>query len=223
VKVVLFGATGMVGQGVLRECLLAPDVERVLAVVRSASGQAKGNPHAKLAELVHRDFTDFSTVAGELTGWDACLYCLGVTSAGASEADYRRVTHDFALAAARTLSDRNPGMTFVFVSGAGTDPASKTMWARVKGETEDAIRRLPFRAAYAVRPAFIQPLHGIRSRTASYRVFYALTAPLYPLLRKVAPRWVTTTERLGRAMLELVRKGFDRPVLENADLDALGA
>jgi uncharacterized protein YbjT (DUF2867 family) len=219
VKVVLFGATGMVGQGALRECLLAPDVERVLAVVRSPSG----NGHLKLAELVHRDFTDFSTVAGELTGWDACLYCLGVTSAGASEVDYRRVTHDFALAAARTLADRNPEMTFVFVSGAGTDRASRTMWARVKGETEDAILRLPFRAAYIVRPAFIQPLHGIRSRTASYRVFYTLAAPIYPLLQRIAPGWVTTTERLGRAMLELVRKGFDRPVLENADVNSLGA
>src|SRR5579864_7886858 len=146
-KAILFGATGMVGKSVLRECLNDPDVERVLAVGRRASGET----HDKLRELVHADLTDYSAVADQLAGYDACFFCLGVSSAGMSEADYRRVTYDIAVAAARALVDRNPGMTFIFVSGAGTDSTGKSgsMWARVKGETENAILALPFKGKYA--------------------------------------------------------------------------
>lgn len=215
-KVVLFGATGMVGQAALRECLRDDGVERVLAIGRRESGQK----HEKLRELVLTDLTDYSGVRAELSGYDACFFCLGVTSTGISEAEYRRVTHDIAVAAARALVDANPGMTFIFVSAAGTDAASRTMWARVKGETENAILAMPFKKKFAFRPALIRPMHGIKSRTTSYRVFYAITAPVFPLLKAAFPRQVTTTERVGRAMLNVARRGAPKAILENADIDA---
>jgi uncharacterized protein YbjT (DUF2867 family) len=216
-KVVLFGASGMVGQGVLRECLLDPRVERVLSVGRSATGQQ----HPKLRELVHADFLDFSAIENDLAGYDACFFCLGVSSAGMSEADYRRVTYDFTLAAAQTLARLNPNMTFIYVSGAGTDSTERgrTMWARVKGATENALLRLPLKA-FMFRPALIQPMHGIRSKTTSYRVFYALTAPLLPLLKRL-PRYVTTTEQIGRAMIAIAEHGAPSPILESADINAI--
>jgi uncharacterized protein YbjT (DUF2867 family) len=219
-KVVLFGATGMVGQGALRECLLDPGVERVLAVVRTPSGRQ----HEKLRELVLRDFTDFSAVEGELVGYDACFFCLGVTSAGLSEDAYRRVTYDIAMAAARTLAHLDPGMTFIFVSGAGADSTGRgrVIWARVKGQTENAVLELPLRAAYVFRPAFIQPLHGITSRTKLYRIAYTVMAPLYPALKALAPAHVTTTERIGRAMIRVARQGASKRVLESRDIDLLG-
>lgn len=218
-KVILFGATGMVGQGALRECLLDPGVERVLTVGRGATGQQ----HEKLRELVHKDMGDYSTVEEALTGYDACFFCLGISSTGMSEQDYRRVTYDFALAAARTLVKLNPGMTFVFVSGTGTNSQSKTMWARVKGETENALLELPFKAAYMFRPAFIQPLHGITSRTPLYKAFYKVLGPLYPLWKRLIPRQVTTTEELGRAMLQVVRRGAPKRILENWDINEVVA
>jgi uncharacterized protein YbjT (DUF2867 family) len=218
-KVVLFGATGMVGQGVLRECLLDEGVDRVLAIGRSSIGQ----PHPKLRELVQPNLFDYSAVEAELTGYDACFFCLGVSSAGMTEADYRRVTYDLAMAAAETLVRLNPSMTFVFVSGAGTDSSEKgrSMWARVKGATENALLRLPFKAAYMLRPAFIQPLHGIESKTKLYRIFYVVTGPIFPLLRRLFPRYVTTTEQLGRAMIALARRGGPKAVLESGDINGL--
>lgn len=218
-KVILFGATGMVGQGVLRECLLDPDVTRVLAVGRAATGKTD----AKLRELVHQDFTDYSALEPELTGYDACFFCLGVSSAGMKEQDYRHVTYDYTLAAARTLVRVNPQMTFVYVSGMGTDSSEKgrSMWARVKGETENALLALPFKAAYMFRPAFIQPLHGIKSKTPLYRALYAVMAPLFPVWKALAPKYVTTTEQVGRAMLHVARHGAPRRVLENQDINAL--
>ena len=212
-KVILFGATGMVGQGVLRECLLDPRVEAVLSIGRSATGQQ----HPKLRELVHRDLLDYSAIESELSGYDACFFCLGVTSSGMSEADYRRITYDVTIAAATVLSRLNPQMTFVFVSGAGT--GGKQMWARVKADAENALLKLPFKAAYMFRPAIIQPLHGIRSRTTSYRVFYAITRPLLPLLKRALPKYVTTTEQIGRAMLAVVRKGAPKAILETQDIN----
>jgi uncharacterized protein YbjT (DUF2867 family) len=168
VNVVLFGATGMVGQGVLRECLQDPSVERVLAIGRSAAGQR----HDKLRELVVRDFADFSSIERDLSGYDACFFCLGITSAGMSEADYRRVTYDIAMAAARALVKLNPGMTFIFVSGAGADSSEKgrVMWARVKGQTENALLALPFKGVYVFRPAAISRCMGSdRKRPGSTR------------------------------------------------------
>lgn len=218
-RVILFGATGMVGQGVLRECLLAPDVESVLTVGRNAAGVRD----EKLRELVHADLFDLDGVARELAGHDTCFFCLGVSSAGMSEPDYTRVTLDLTVAVARLLARLNPGMTFVYVSGAGTDStgSGRTMWARVKGRTENALLELPFKAAYMFRPAFIQPMHGIVSRTRLYRLLYAVVGPLYPLWKVLFPGYVTTTEKVGRAMLEVARSGFPRPVLENGDINAL--
>lgn len=210
----------MVGQGVLSECLLDSEVESVLAIVRSATGQR----HAKLQELVRENFFDFSDVAPRLAGYDACFFCLGVSAAGMSEADYQRVTYDVTLAAAKTLVELNPAMTFIYVSGAGTDgtESGRTMWARVKGRTENALSALPFRGAYMFRPAVIRPGPGIRSKTKSYRVLYGLFGPLLPLFKALFPGYVTTTEEVGRAMLEVAKHGAAKRVLESRDIIALG-
>jgi uncharacterized protein YbjT (DUF2867 family) len=216
-KVILFGATGMVGQGCLRECLLAPSVESVLAVGRSATGQR----HAKLREILHDNFLDYSAIESELEGFDACFFCLGVSSLGMSEARYRHLTYDLTMAAAKTLSRRNPNMVFVYVTGAGTDSTERgsLMWARVKGKTENDLLKLPFRAAYMFRPAGIQPLHGIRSRTAWVQALYVTAAPLLALLGRVAPKYMTTTEQVGRAMIKVARDGYPKPVLESEDIN----
>jgi uncharacterized protein YbjT (DUF2867 family) len=211
----------MVGQGVLRECLLSPDVTSVSTVGRSATGQR----HQKLREVTHTDFTDFNPLESELTGYDACFFCLGVTSAGKSEADYTRLTYDFTMAAASTLARINPGMTFIYVSGAGTDTSERgrTMWARVKGRTENALLQLPFKAAYMFRPGLIQPLHGITSRTKLYRVLYFAVGPLFPLLKALFPGTMTTTERIGRAMIYAAKCGAPTSILEARDINALAA
>lgn len=217
-KVILFGATGMVGQGVLRECLLDPDVERVLAVGRGTTGQQ----HEKLRELAHGNFLSFTSIEGELAGYDACFFCLGVSSAGMSEADYHRVTYDVTMAAAQTLARLNPGMTFIYVSGAGTDSTERgrSMWARVKGKTENALLKLPFKAVYLFRPGYIQPMHGITSKTKLYRAIYAVMGPLYPVWKTLLPRYVTTTEKVGRAMIQVARHGHPARFLENQDINA---
>jgi uncharacterized protein YbjT (DUF2867 family) len=218
-KVILFGATGMVGQGVLRECLLDADVESVLAIGRSPTGQR----HAKLREIVHSDFLDYSAIESELTGYDACFFCLGVSSVGMNEERYRHLTYDITLAAARTLARLNPQMVFVYVTGRGTDSTEKgsLMWARVKGKTENDLLKLPFKAAYMFRPAGIQPLHGIRSKTGWVQAIYVGAAPLLSLLNRVAPNYMTTTEQVGRAMIRVARDGFARPVLESEDINGL--
>jgi uncharacterized protein YbjT (DUF2867 family) len=215
-NVVLFGATGMVGQGALRECLLDDGVHRVLAVGRAATGQR----HEKLREVVVPDVADLSAVEGELVGFDACLFCLGVSSAGMSEADYTRLTVDLTLAVARTLLRLNPGMTFVFVSGTGTDGSERgrVMWARVKGKAENALLGMGFRAAYMFRPAAIVPLHGITSRTRWIRVATTVLKPVFPALKARFPAYVTTTEQLGRAMLKVAREGYPKTVIEARDI-----
>jgi uncharacterized protein YbjT (DUF2867 family) len=218
-KVILFGATGMIGQGVLRECLLDPGVERVLAVTRAPLPQR----HEKLSELIHQDFTSYDAVAGELAGYDACFFCLGVSSVGMSEEAYHHVTYDFAVAAAETLVKQSPQMTFVFVSGMGSDSTEqgRSMWARVKGKTENALLRLPFKATYVFRPGVVQPLHGIKSKARLNRTAYAIARPLFPLLKVMAPKSVTTTERVGRAMLAIARQGAPKKILDNQDINEL--
>ena len=218
-NVLLFGATGMVGQGVLRECLLDPDVQSVLSVGRSQTGQR----HPKLRELVHGDFLDFSALEQDMAGFDSCFFCLGVSSAGMSEERYQRVTYDITMAAARTLAKLNPDMTFIYVSGMGTDGSERggVMWARVKGKTENALMKLPFKARYMFRPGFIQPLHRIRSKTRLYRAFYTITRPIYPVIRALFPRYVTTTEQLGRAMIKVAKQGAQKSVLENWDINSI--
>lgn len=218
-KVLLFGATGMVGQGVLRECLLDPDVESVLAIGRGTTGQQ----HAKLREILHEDFTDFSAIEGQLAGYDACFFCLGISASGMKEEDYHHITYDFTMAAAETLIRVSPGVSFLYVSGGGTDSTERGrwMWARVKGKTENALLRLPFKSSTMCRPGYIQPLHGIVSKTRLYRTLYAIVGPLFPLWRRLAPKYVITTEDVGRAMLQVAKHGADKRVLENHDLGAL--
>jgi uncharacterized protein YbjT (DUF2867 family) len=216
---IIFGGTGMVGQGVLRECLLDPEILHVLSIVRSASGQQ----HPKLRELAHSNFFDFSPIESELAGFDAAFFCLGATSAGKTEQQYSRVTYDITMAVAEPLARLNPDMTFTFVSGAGTDSTERgrSMWARVKGRTENALLRLPFKAAYMFRPGVIQPMHGVKSKTALYRIPYLILRPLTPWLRKRFPQYVTTTEQLGRAMIVVAKYGAPKSVLESSDINKL--
>jgi uncharacterized protein YbjT (DUF2867 family) len=219
VNVLIFGATGMVGQAALRECLLDPSVTRVVTIGRKATGQI----HPKLREIVQADLLDYSAIESELTGFDACLFCLGITSAGMSEADYSRITYEIPLAAAQVLVRLNPDMAFIHTSAAGADnsEAGRVMWARVKGRTENALRRLPFRGVYILRPAMIRPMHGIESRTTLYRILYRALGPLLAPLEKLAPRYVTSTDRIARAMLVAARHGAPKPVLESADINRL--
>jgi len=219
-NIAIFGATGMVGQGVLRECLTDPAVERVVTIGRTPVGQE----HPNLMDVVLPNLLDYSAVEQKLTGLDACFFCLGVSAAGMSEEAYRRVTYDITLAAAKTLARLNPGMTFVYVSGMGTDSTERgrIMWARVKGQTENALLKMPFKASFMFRPGIIQPLHGIRSKTTAYRVFYFVLAPLLPLLRRLFPRYITTTEQIGRAMLHVARAGAPKNILETVDINRLG-
>jgi uncharacterized protein YbjT (DUF2867 family) len=215
-KVILFGATGMVGQAVLRECLRDNGIESVLAVGRSSTGLT--NP--KLRELILKDLFDVAAARADLQRYDACFFCLGVSVAGMNEADYTRVTFDLTLGWARTLAEINPAMTFVYVSGAGT--GGKAMWAQVKKRTEDALLAL-FPSAYMVRLAVLRAMHGEVSKTRWTRISYAAFRPLLPLLWAIMPGAVITTEELGRAMIRLARHGAPRQVLENRDLRALGA
>ena len=209
----------MVGQGVLRECLLDPNVESVLAIVRNSCLPQ----HERLREIVHQDVSDLSMIEDRLSGYDACFFCLGVSSVGMKEEAYRRVTYDLTISVARTLAKLNPPMTFIYVSGAGTDSTERgrLMWARVKGRTENALLQMPFKAVFLFRPGYVQPLHGIRTKTRLYGAAYALMRPLYPLWKMLFPNYVTTTECVGRAMLSVTKQGFPTPVLENRDINQM--
>jgi len=220
-KVLLFGATGMVGQGVLRECLLADDVQQVRVIGRTPVTQT----HAKLSQVVHADLFNYQGIEAELQGFDACFFCLGISVVGLDEAQYTRVTYDLTLAAAEVLSRLNPNMTFVYVTGAGTDSSEKgrSMWARVKGRTENALQRLPFKAVYLMRPGAIQPLHGVRSKTALYQAVYTLAGPLMSLLRRLWPDTIQTTETIGRAMLAVARNGGPQPILDPKAINQLSS
>lgn len=216
-NVMIFGATGMVGSGVLLECLEDAGVESVLTVGRRETGRT----HPKLREITPPDLFDLADVVDELAGYDACFYCLGVSSAGMSEADYRRVTYDLTVAVMDTVVRASPDVTVCFVSGLGTDIDGRAMWARVKGEAEKHVLDLPVQA-YTFRPGFIQPLKGVRSQTTIYQMFYVVARPLFPVLRRLFPGSVTTTEVVGRAMLRVVRDGFGERILETPDINALG-
>jgi uncharacterized protein YbjT (DUF2867 family) len=217
-QVMIFGATGMVGQGVLATALRDAGVEGVLTVGRKATGVSD----PKLREIVQADLFALDAVAGDLVGYDACCYCLGVSSVGMKEAEYRRLTHDLTLAIAHTLLPRNPSMTFCFVSGEGTDSQGKSMWARVKGQAEHDLLGMGFKGAYMFRPGFIRPMKGVRSKTPLYRFLYATLGFTYPFLKWVAPGFVTTGESLGRAMLRVAREGFSQPVLRTREINQLG-
>lgn len=218
-KVVLFGASGMIGSGVLLECLDSPDVQSVVAVGRTKTGIE----HAKLREVVHADFLDFSAIEPDLSGLDACFWCLGISSTGMSEADYTRVTHDFTKAAAETLLKCSPRIVMCFVSGAGTDSSEqgRSMWARVKGKTENLLLGMGFARATMFRPGYIQPMRGVTSKTRLYRALYVVTTPLFPLVRRLFPKSVTTTVAVGRAMIAVARDGAPGPILDSGDINAL--
>ncbi|SEM19087.1 NAD(P)H-binding protein [Streptacidiphilus jiangxiensis] len=219
-KVILFGASGMVGQGVLRACLEDPQVTEIIAVVRRPLGRNE----PKLREVVHADFVDLSPLEEDLAGADACFYTLGVSVAGRSHTEYELITYTYTVEAARVVAAGNPHLTFVYVSGEGTDSSEqgRAYWARVKGKTENTLLAMDMRA-YMFRPGMIQPLHGETSGTTWYRLFYKITSPLYPLLRRVAPRYVTSTEQLGRAMIATTRlDGVGPHILPTAQINHLG-
>ncbi len=218
-NVLLFGATGMIGQGVLRECLLDPGVDSVVTIGRSPTGVS----HPKLRQIVHADLTNYAAIESQLSGFDACFFCLGVSSAGMTEERYTQITFTVTLRAAETLARLNPAMTFVYVSGVGTDSSEqgRAMWARVKGRTENALLRLPFKAACMFRPGAILPRFGARSRTGWYRALYAPTRPLFPLLHWAFPNQILATDEIGRAMLIVARDGAPKHILEPRDIRAL--
>ncbi len=217
-KVVLFGATGMVGAGVALECLDDPAVTSLVVVGRRSCGLT----HPKLLERIVPDLSALDAIARELAGCDACFFCVGVTSVGLDEAAYRRLTYDVTMSVAAAVYRAAPGATFVYVSGTGTDSTERgrSMWARVKGKTENDLMKLGFRSAYMFRPGFIQPMRGVRSKTSWYRVLYALTAPLTPILMRVAPSYATTTVDVGRAMIAVAKHGYGKPILESLDIAA---
>jgi uncharacterized protein YbjT (DUF2867 family) len=220
-RVLIFGATGMVGGGALRECLAAPDVSAVTALGRTATGQR----HAKLGETLVAGLMEDPLLIEDrqLTGFDACFFCVGISSSGMSEAAYTQATYTFTTSVAARLARLNPGMAFVYVSGAGADSSGKgaSMWARVRGRTENALLAMPFGRVHILRPGVIQPLNGARSKTRSYRLFYQLTGPLLTLLRKLSPGHILSTEIVGQAMLLLARQGSPSPILESRDIGAL--
>jgi uncharacterized protein YbjT (DUF2867 family) len=201
-SVIVFGATGMVGQGVVRECIASAQVDHVVLISRSSAGV----DHEKVHEVVVPDLADVESFEPVFDGIDACFFCAGVSSAGKSVAEYARVTYDMTVDIARAVAARSPGATFVYVSGAGTDPAGRAMWARVKGRTEQDLLALPL-DAYMLRPGFIKPMNGERSGTGWYRAAYRVITPLYPVLRRLAPGSFTTTEHVGRAMVALALHG----------------
>jgi uncharacterized protein YbjT (DUF2867 family) len=216
-KVVLYGATGMVGQGVLMECIADPRITSVLCVGRKPSGAT----HAKVRDIVRADLFDYTDIGDAFKGVDACFYSLGITSVGMDEASYKRVTVDMAVAAANALAKANPTMTFCFVSGAGTDRDSRQMWARVKAQAEDALFAMKFRT-HAFRPGLIQPMKGIRSKTGWYNAFYAVFRPIYAVFGSLMGSFATTTDNVGRAMIRVALEGSDVKILHNADINRIG-
>lgn len=215
IRAIITGASGMVGEGVLHECLLHPDVESVLSISRRTCGMR----HAKLKEILHQDFSNFSGIEEELSGYNAGFFCMGVSSLGKSEETYRRLTYDLTLALARPLAKLNPDMTICYVTGMGADSSEKgrTMWARVKGKTENDLMKLPFRGAYMFRPGFIRPTKGLKNTHGFYRV----VDPLFPLGKLLFPKALLTLKEIGLAMINSVAVGPEKRMLEVSDIAAL--
>ena len=218
-KVIIFGATGMVGRGALNACLDDPLVSRVMVIGRTAVGRT----HPKMHELARANLFDLDGESNDLSGYDACFFCLGTSSSGMDETSYTGITYDLTLKVATLLSQLNADMTFIYVSGVGTDSTERgrSMWARVKGRTENALQLLPFKAVYLFRPGIIQPLDGIRSKTRSYRLTYDVIGPLLALLRPLMPKVILTTASVGQAMITAARRGASKNVLQPADIHAL--
>lgn len=215
IKTIVTGSTGMVGEGVLHECLLSSDVESVLVINRRPCN----TQHPKLKEIIHNDFFDFTGIEDQLTGYNACFFCLGISSVGMNEEKYTKITYDLTMTLARSLSKLNPDMTFCYVSGAGTDSTEKgkMMWARVKGKTENDLMKLPFRNAFMFRPGFMQPTKGLKNFNKMYKVFI----PIFPVLNFLFPNFVSTLAQIGIAMINTVNKGCEKQVLEVKDIKEL--
>ena len=213
IKAIIFGATGMVGEGVLHEALKSPDVVSVLVIGRKSCGVT----HSKLKELVLQDFFDYSSIENRLEGYNACFFCLGVSSIGMNEEDYARVTYDLTMAAATTLSRLNPDMTFCYVSGAGTNANGRILWQRVKGKTENDLTKLPFKAVYNFRPAFIRPTKGLKN---AFKVAIVI-GWFYPVLRRITGRYVCTLEDVGLAMIQVALKGYESGIVNSQDIGKL--
>jgi nucleoside-diphosphate-sugar epimerase len=214
-KVIIFGSTGMIGKGILLECLEDPNIKTVLVINR----QACGIKHSKLIEIVHENFFDFSDIKDQFKGFDACFFCLGVSSAGLDEAKYSKITYDLTMGVAKILVELNPGSVFCYISGAGTDSSEKgrIMWARIKGKTENALLALPFKESYMFRPGYIQPLKGIRSKTRFYNIFYMILKPFYHVLM-LFPGLVTDTVSFSRAMINAAMNGYDKRIIRSKDI-----
>ena len=215
-KIIVFGATGMVGQAVIKECLNDNRITEVLTIGRTPTEIA----HPKLKEITHSNLWDYSSIENQLTGYDACLFCLGVSVGGISQDEYIRMNYDLPVAAATVLSKLNPQMRFIYVSGSGTDSTEKgrVFWARVKGRTENSILALPFKGAFMFRPGIIQPLNGVVSKTPAYRIFYTLSIPILPILKVLFPRSMITSVEMARAMIQVALNGYSQHLLETIDI-----
>jgi len=218
-KVIITGASGMVGKGVLLECLDHPSIDTVLVLGRTSTGIK----HPKLMELLHTDFTDYTEVSEKLKGYDACYFCLGVSAGGMKESDYRKITYDYTLTLGKTLFELNPDIAFIYVSGQGTDSSEKgrMMWARVKGKTENDLLALGFKQAFMFRPGIILPLRGIKSKTPSYQFFYTYLGWLFKLVKVLSPYSVNDTTQIGLAMINATLHGFDKNVIGPKDIHVL--
>ena len=218
IKVIIFGSTGMIGQGVLQECLSNVQVESVLVINRHPGDTA----HVKVREIVQSDFFDLAVISKDLADCNACFFCLGTSSAGLNESEYHKITYELTMNVARALLEINNEITFCYISGAGTDSSEKgrTMWARVKGKTENDLLKLPFKAVYSLRPGYIQPMNGIRSRTRLYNMLYMIFKPFYFILRHFEGV-VTNTTTLGKAMITLSLNGSVKAVLESRDINEI--
>jgi len=218
-KVIITGSTGMVGKGVLLECLDSSDIEEVLIINRNSLGMK----HPKLKEVIHENFFNFSALKNILVNYDACFFCMGVSSIGLNEDEFHHLTYDTAVPFAKLVSELNPNMVFCYVSGTGTDSSEKgnTMWARVKGKTENHISALPFKKSYSFRPGYIHPMKGIKSKTAAYNAIYVITKGLFPILKWIFKDKITTTVQVGKAMINTLKVDFHKTHLENSDINEL--
>jgi uncharacterized protein YbjT (DUF2867 family) len=215
IRAMVTGATGMVGEGVLIECLQHPQVEAVLVINRKPCGVT----HPKLKEIIHKDFFDLSAIEDQLSGYNACYFCLGVSSVGMKEPEYYKVTYTLTLNVGQTLSKLNPDMTFCYVSGAGTDSSEKgrSMWARVKGKTENDLAKLPFKQEFNFRPGFMKATEGQKNVISLYKYI----SWLYPILRRFFPGTVSTLAEVGQAMINVTLHGYDKQILEVKDIVAV--
>lgn len=214
-KVIITGATGMVGEGVMHECLLDPEIDEVLLINRRPSGFS----HPKLKEVLHQNFLDFSGIQVYFRHYNACFFCLGVSSVGMSKADYEKQTYDLTMHVAKTMATQNPDMTFCYVSGAGTDSseAGRSHWARIKGKTENDLLKLPFKQAFMFRPAYMRSTPGLKNTKKGYKIVEFLE----PVLKLIAPKYVSSLREVGQAMIKAMKKGYPKQILEVSDINAL--